>query len=74
MEVGHGEFVHTRDPAYKAQNPGECGTTGYNPVYDPGDNYDQGVIVGDDTIDCARPEEVLESGLCRTASATSAPE
>ena len=52
------------DPAYKAQNPGECGTTGYNPVSDPGDNYSQGVVVGDDTPDCARPEDVLESGLC----------
>jgi hypothetical protein len=52
------------DPAYKAQNPGECGTTGYNPVSDPGDNYYQGVVVGDDTPDCARPEDVLESGLC----------
>lgn len=52
------------DPAYKAQNPGECGTVGYNPVSDPGDNYHQGVVVGDDTPDCARPEDVLESGLC----------
>lgn len=52
------------DPAYAAQNPGECGTTGYNPVLDPGDNYSQGVVVGDDTPDCARLEEVLESGLC----------
>ena len=52
------------DPAYKAQNPGECGTVGYNPASDPGDNYSQGVVVGDDTPDCARPEDVLESGLC----------
>jgi len=52
------------DPAYKAQNPGECGTSGYNPVSDPGDNYSQGVVVGDDTPDCARPEDVMESGLC----------
>jgi hypothetical protein len=64
------------DPSYKAQNPGECGTTGYNPVSDPGDNYDQGVVVGDDTPDCARPEDVLESGLCRdraTANPTASP-
>ena len=53
------------DPAYQAQNPGVCGTVGYNPVSDPGDNYSQGVVVGDDTPDCARPEDVLESGLCR---------
>lgn len=33
---------------------------------DPGDTYSQGVVVGDDTPDCARPEDVLESGLCRT--------
>src|SRR3712207_4424081 len=52
------------DPAYAAQNPGACGTTGYNPVPDPCDNYSQGVVVGDDTPDCARPEDVLESGLC----------
>jgi len=52
------------DPAYKAHNPGECGTSGYNPVSDPGDNYSQGVVVGDDTPDCARPEDVMESGLC----------
>jgi hypothetical protein len=52
------------DPAYQAQNPGECGTTGYNPASDPGDNYSQGVVVGDDTPDCTRPEDVLESGLC----------
>ena len=52
------------DPAYKAQNPGECGTVGYNPVSDAGDNYYQGVVVGDDTPDCTRPEDVLESGLC----------
>jgi Na+-transporting methylmalonyl-CoA/oxaloacetate decarboxylase gamma subunit len=44
--------------AYKAQNPGVCGTSGYNPVSDPGDNYSQGVVVGDDTPDCARPEDV----------------
>jgi hypothetical protein len=59
--------VHTAacsDPAYMAQNPGECGATGYNPVSDPGDNYSQGVVVVDDTPDCARPEDVLESGLC----------
>jgi hypothetical protein len=39
------------DPAYKAQNPGECEPTGYNPVSDSGDNYSQGVVVGDDTPD-----------------------
>ena len=61
------------DPAYKAQNPGECGTSGYNPVSDPDDNYSQGVVVGDDTPDCARPSDVLESGLCRPASAPPAP-
>jgi len=61
------------DPAYKAQNPGECGTSGYNPGADPGDNYSQGVVVGDDTPDCARPSDVLESGLCRPASAPPAP-
>jgi hypothetical protein len=54
------------DPTYKAQKPGECGTIGYNPVSDPGDNYSRGVVVGDDTPDCTRPEDVLESGLCRT--------
>jgi hypothetical protein len=52
------------DPVYKAQNPGECGTVGYNPVSDAGDNYSQGVVVGDDTSDCAHHEDVMESSLC----------
>jgi hypothetical protein len=51
------------DPAYKAQNAGEYGTNGC-PVSDPGDNYCQGVVVDDDTPDCARPKDVMESGLC----------
>ncbi len=38
-----------------------------NPVEDPGDNVDPetGQVVGDDTPDCERPEDILESGLCR---------
>ena len=40
---------------------------GVNPVEDPGDNVDPetGVVVGDDTPECATPEQVLASGLCK---------
>ena len=56
------------NPAYPGAegcvNPGPCGV---NPVEDPGDNVDPktGLVVGDDTPDCATPEQVLASGLCK---------
>ncbi len=57
------------NPAYPSAegcvNPGPCGV---NPEEDPGDNVDPEtrVVVGDDTPDCATPEQVLASGLCKT--------
>lgn len=56
------------NPAYPGAegcvNPGPCGV---NPEEDPGDNVDPetGLVVGDDTPDCATPEQVLASGLCK---------
>lgn len=56
------------NPAYPGAegcvNPGPCGV---NPAEDPDDNVDPetGQVVGDDTPDCATPEQVLASGLCK---------
>src|SRR5215210_5252509 len=43
---------------------------GQNLQSDPGDNVQAGVVVGDDTPDCPRPEDVLESGLCAASGTT----
>src|SRR5918994_6400150 len=46
---------------------------GVNLQSDPGDNIQAGVVVGDDTPDCLRPEDVLESGLCASSGSASPP-
>jgi hypothetical protein len=62
------EMPEPDNPAYPSAegcaNPGPCGA---NPVEDPGDNVDPetGLVVGDDTPECATPEQVLASGLCK---------